>query len=213
MPYPTKNFLYETKQFICKSNLKAGLTGGEDDPIQYLALSYVKSFCNCLDIGARFGEWRILGQLFQNLYAFEPRKKWRYLYELNVQMENVNLYSCGLGSQNETVWMLGNRIVDAETIRIFSKMHPNARRQPEKIEVKRLDDFRFSKVDFIKIDTDGYELQVLKGGIKTISKWKPIICMEVLSGEPYYGEVAEKYLLDLGARYLDGDQQNRIYGW
>jgi hypothetical protein len=33
-------------------------------------------------------------------------------------------------------------------------------------------------VDFIKIDTDGYEYGVVAGGIKTIEKFKPIMIVE-----------------------------------
>ena len=31
------------------------------------------------------------------------------------------------------------------------------------VEIKRLDSFNFKRVDFIKIDVEGYELEVLKG--------------------------------------------------
>ena len=38
--------------------------------------------------------------------------------------------------------------------------------------------FNIFNFDFIKIDVEGYELPVLVGGIKTILKNKPVICME-----------------------------------
>ena len=41
--------------------------------------------------------------------------------------------------------------------------------------MKRLDSFGFKRVDFIKIDVEGYELEVLKGGEYTITSCKPII--------------------------------------
>jgi FkbM family methyltransferase len=48
--------------------------------------------------------------------------------------------------------------------------------QKNKIEVNKLDNFYFQKkIDFIKIDTEGHDLQVLKGGKKTIKKYKPIL--------------------------------------
>lgn len=33
-------------------------------------------------------------------------------------------------------------------------------------------------LDFIKIDTDGHELEILKGGMQTIQRWRPIIVFE-----------------------------------
>ncbi len=48
----------------------------------------------------------------------------------------------------------------------------------EKILVKKLDDylkdFNFKKIDILKIDTEGYELNVLKGAISNLKKIKYI---------------------------------------
>ena len=38
----------------------------------------------------------------------------------------------------------------------------------------------FKKIDFVKIDVDGYELDVLKSGKKIITKSKPIIYFIIL---------------------------------
>jgi FkbM family methyltransferase len=63
------------------------------------------------------------------------------------------------------------------------------------VEVKRLDDFKFENVDFIKIDTEQYELQVVTGGIKTIKKHRPTIFFENKRGE---ANQVILLLLDLG---------------
>lgn len=39
--------------------------------------------------------------------------------------------------------------------------------------------FKFKKVDFIKIDTEGAEFEILKKSIKTLRKFKPVIYCEV----------------------------------
>jgi Methyltransferase FkbM domain len=48
---------------------------------------------------------------------------------------------------------------------------------------QRLDDYaktsNLKRVDFIKIDVDGFECHVLKGGIDTLSKFRPVIIMEL----------------------------------
>jgi N-acetylglucosamine-6-phosphate deacetylase len=46
------------------------------------------------------------------------------------------------------------------------------------VEVKTLDSFNFENVSLIKIDVEGFELQVLLGGTKTIADSKPIIYLE-----------------------------------
>jgi len=50
-----------------------------------------------------------------------------------------------------------------------------------KVNTTTLDKFFFDKdisVDFIKIDTEGYEYFILKGAINTIKKYKPTIQLE-----------------------------------
>ena len=52
---------------------------------------------------------------------------------------------------------------------------------PIEVEIDTLDNIFYNNninVDFIKIDTEGYEYNILKGGEKTIKKYKPIIQLE-----------------------------------
>ena len=44
---------------------------------------------------------------------------------------------------------------------------------------RTLDSFKLNNVDGIKIDVEGYELQALKGSIKTISDHKPWLVIEL----------------------------------
>lgn len=163
---------------------------------------FLKQFRTAIDIGARYGGWsRQMEQRFQKLEAFEPRARWNFVYPINIKMDHVTLHPYGLGHQDETVLMQGNRI-------IVNPIHAT-----EKVEIKRLDDFKINDIDFIKIDTDGYELNVLQGGRKTILKWKPIICMEVIVGEIFHGEVADAYLQEMGAKPIERCGNNVLYSW
>jgi FkbM family methyltransferase len=52
-----------------------------------------------------------------------------------------------------------------------------------KVQVKRLDDLNFAKVDFIKADVQGAEKFLIKGALSTIKKYKPKMLIEVASSE------------------------------
>lgn len=46
-------------------------------------------------------------------------------------------------------------------------------------ETKTLDEYSFERVDFIKIDAEGYELEILTGGEHMINNFKPKMLIEV----------------------------------
>ena len=47
-----------------------------------------------------------------------------------------------------------------------------------KVSVKRLDDYNFTDVDFIKIDVEHFELQVCKGAENTLKRCMPTVMFE-----------------------------------
>ena len=47
------------------------------------------------------------------------------------------------------------------------------------VQCRTLDSFKFDNVDFIKIDVDGYEHKVLIGAKQTITKFEPVINIEM----------------------------------
>lgn len=58
------------------------------------------------------------------------------------------------------------------------------------VQVRTLDSFNFSNVDFIKIDVEGHEQSVIKGGRQTLKTEKPAI------------------LIEIEQRHLDGEMQD-----
>ena len=54
--------------------------------------------------------------------------------------------------------------------------------ESSKINVKTIDDIlssrKINKVNMLKIDVEGFELEVVQGGLKTISKYKPAMLIE-----------------------------------
>lgn len=164
---------------------------------------YITSSRVALDIGARWGEWtRMLQHDFQQVFCFEPLSKRNALINENCITDNIVLYNCCLGEKDESVDMHGGCIFD-KTLKGMEKKASHV----DKISVQksiRLDALGITAVDFIKIDVEGFELPVIKGGLKTIKKWKPVICLEQNGSEKKWrGAVkneAMEFLISLGMK-------------
>jgi FkbM family methyltransferase len=136
-----------------------------------------------IDIGAHIGFYSIsLLNDFQNIYAFEPSKfQFDYL-KRNViinQSKNIKVSHVAAGSVHGFLQMnvMGrsggtNTLVES----IASVGDPI---EKYSVEVVTIDSQKITDVDFIKIDVEGFELEVLKGAINTIKRYKPLILCEV----------------------------------
>jgi hypothetical protein len=85
------------------------------------------------------------------------------------------------------------------------------------VEVVVLDDYKFTDVDFIKVDCEGYELFVLKGAEKTILENKPTIVVEQKTGNGQRYGLGEKdavsYLKELGMVQKSVMSGDHIMSW
>ncbi|MBX9696842.1 MAG: FkbM family methyltransferase [Alphaproteobacteria bacterium] len=85
----------------------------------------------------------------------------------------------------------------------------------ETINVTTLDSFvdsqNLESLDFIKIDVEGHELEVLKGGVKTLKRLKPALMIEVNTGNFERAGYDTRALFDMmtslgyEASYIDED--------
>lgn len=159
------------------------------------ALGYVKNWRVACDIGAHVGFWSMhLAKRFEELHAFEPMKEMQECWLKNVDGINAELHPYALGSESGMVSLTipkgstgGTHISGSGDI----AMHP-------------LDSFHLRDVDFIKIDVEGYELDVLKGATETLDRCQPCIIVEqklhTPGGQKHIsgGRPAVDFLLDLG---------------
>ena len=117
-----------------------------------------------IDIGAHIGFWSFyLSKNFEMVHAFEPVKDFRDCFNLNVKAKNIKLYDCALGKEDSFISME----IDQSN---SGKTHIKNQDTTNKIPIKKLDDFNFTKIDFIKIDVEGYEEFVIQGGLETLKK-------------------------------------------
>jgi FkbM family methyltransferase len=166
-------------------------------------MQHINNFRHCIDIGAHCGMWaRPLARMFTHVTAFEPVARHVACFKLNVDMRNVTLHEMALGDTARGPVTLhtfpdstGNTIIAREDGEYSSTM-------------STLDTVigDAQPVDFIKIDCEGYEYFVLKGGERLIRKHKPTILVEQKHGKGSQFGIADdaglKLLVKWGARQV-----------
>ena len=162
-----------------------------------------------VDVGAAIGSYTwILSRLAEQVYAFEPGiAHSRYLSRL-VLGTNISVIPAALGSAcgRATLYTPGGD-ADALHSATVSKSNPAMRRNGTWVtEVAQvtLDSFFAGRlaadrtVDVMKVDAEGYELEVLRGSFETLSRHHPLIVCEIEARHnPAYPEVFD-FLRRLG---------------
>jgi FkbM family methyltransferase len=195
-------FLVFKGQDLISNHLKKELY---ENDIHQLALKILINEPNgkVLDIGANIGTFCIpLARKVPKLkfHAFEPQRIVSYQLCANVvinSLENVYTYEAGLSTESKDIELTTPDYATETNIGAFS-IDEEVRRNEyecktvgskEKMILMALDDIGFEDVRLIKIDVEGHELEVLKGGIETIKRnnYPPII-FEAWTWKPWYQE-------------------------
>lgn len=154
---------------------------------------YIKQNMTVFEVGANIGSHtfeiaKILDPSHGRLFSFEPTDyafgKLKRNFGLN-NFTNITLEKIALADKNEEREI--HRATSSETMP-FKASWDRKKGGPkyksiDKIKFERLDDYfarnNVRRLDLLKIDVDGYELRVIKGGMQTISMYKPIIIIEI----------------------------------
>jgi FkbM family methyltransferase len=164
-----------------------------------------------LDIGANVGLWSCdLCASFQRVIAFEPVADFRACLLKNVTYPNLEIKEVALGAMNTTIEM----IITPENTG-HSHVDTNSYGQGS-IPMITLDSLCLADVDYIKIDCEGFENNILSGAKHTILTCRPIIVIEDKSHKDV-GHIdtdqALTTLLHWGARVLKTVNNDHILGW
>ena len=133
-----------------------------------------------LDIGANTGNHSVFFAKFCNaktIYPFEPHPTSISFFRRNIDLNNIDcidpsFLGVAIGGER-TKLKFRNHSTGNLGLASFLK-DPNGT-----IETYPLDDLIDFKVDFIKVDIEGMELEVLHGARKTIAKYKPQMMLEI----------------------------------
>ena len=104
---------------------------------------------------------------------------------------NIKTYNVALGPSPDTVEMHlkkndgHNRIAnDGYKLPSGRTVKTNTGYERVTVPQKTLDSYNFTDVDVVKIDVEGYELQVLEGATNTIDSNRPIVQIECVETQP-----------------------------
>ena len=128
-----------------------------------------------VDIGANIGRWcKEFSKEYDKVRAFEPASyNYECLHENTKEDENIVLYNYGIGETHTKAKL--SVAVENHLGSTMAKPSPNGN-----IELQPLDDqgAEFECMDLLKIDVEGFETEVLKGGKRIIQHAKPLIAIE-----------------------------------
>lgn len=160
-------------------------------------------------VGAHYGEeiCDYIANGVSDIILFEPLSDNFNILEKNVKNLNANIvgHQVALGSipGNATMYVSSNEKQSSSILK--PKIHLTQYTdilfdEKETVEVNLLDNYETDTCNFLNMDVQGYELEVLKGGIKTLEHIDYVYC-EVNRDEVYennaYIEDIDKFLLDL----------------
>ena len=159
----------------------------------YQAKAYRRSVAHvpkkrvAIDVGANIGLWaKPMSADFKTLHCFEPQSLARACLVRNVVANNVILYPYALGEKPGVVKLHISRLaLGGGMIKIIEEVKKQLEQiypmLEETAEVRTLDSFQL-KPDYLKIDVQGFEPNVLLGAKQTLQKHKPVIICEAGGG-------------------------------
>lgn len=148
----------------------------------------------CIDIGANVGYYSVFLSQFSGMngkvFAVEPVGIFAKIFIKNIQkfgLENTTLFENALGAENKMIQM-GTPFIDGVFRHGLTKIvneKDGHNLKTYEVEMRIPDELfaSLTKFDFLKCDVEGYEVFLIPHFMKTISKFKPLIQMEISSKE------------------------------
>lgn len=161
-----------------------------------------KKFKTVIDVGAWCGTWsKLIEPYARKVVAFEPDPLHFHCLQKNCTI-NCDPRQEAVGNENKNISLTDNNFTQQK--RVIGDGN---------IPMVRLDDLDYHDVDLIKIDVEGYELEVLKGAENTLQRAKYVM-IELNGNTEKYGVSKEeciKFLKKQGYKMLMKEWPDTIF--
>lgn len=135
-----------------------------------------------LDIGANRGVWaNVMADYSSKVIAFEPNPKMFALLKAYSD-SRIESYPYALSNQTGRTRLMvpkGRKGYSNQGASLSQTKIGAGHFSEVEVQSYRLDDLGISNVGFIKIDVEGYELEVLQGAKQTIANSRPTLIVEI----------------------------------
>lgn len=175
-----------------------GIAGSEEDPyfqglpresesdLFFITEKYLEKDSIYFDIGANIGITALSMAKYLDkglVYAFEPSHAYNYLKK-NAQsnfLDNIHLFNIAIGEQERTIEFQVPRC-SAHSHRLTETNYDKNSNLTKRVKLSKLDNIikneKLNRLDFIKIDVEGFESDVIRGCNNLIRQFNPIFFVE-----------------------------------
>jgi FkbM family methyltransferase len=166
---------YKTAKWFYESGM------AEKPLIMWATDNMIKDTHNFLDIGAHVGTYAwTCGKKANHTYAFECSPSTFCYLAANVALQGledkISVYPYALGNADKEVeYIIRSQDGGGNGVKSLSDADTSCKKV--KVQMKTLDSFKLSNIGFIKIDVEGFEKEVLEGGVETLknNNYPPIL--------------------------------------
>lgn len=197
------------------------LYGFSDEGLTQILTKYLKSGMTVIDIGAHIGYETLLAAKIVGtggkVLAFEPTPStYNLLYKNTNKFSNITINNIAIWSQSTVLKFFDYGVFDSGLNSFFkprvSKAISNTLKgRSINVSAMSLDDYINTykiKPDFVKIDAESAEYDILIGMRRKVMSFKPIIVLEIGDLPSQVGKTQKciKFLKDLGYKVLEYNQ-------